>query len=213
MLLGAIISVFSFNGLFYLPNSLIITPILWFTIMTALVYLGYSMLTINYYAYGLSIARSYEKRTLLSAYREGLILAGILISSLLPQILQGYFSEVLSFRIYGIILVIIMILALVFFPFNSLNSNIRNEFSFSKLKLMLKNNSKIKMAFVILFLNTLPVAITSNLFLFFVQDILKSNVPGNFLAVYFLAASMSPLIWTPLVNTIGKKMPWLLVFL
>lgn len=77
----------SYAALFMpLPSN--ISPLLCFILATALLYIFYSTLIINYYAYGLPLANNDTTRTRLSAWREGFVLVGTLLASLTPAQLQ-----------------------------------------------------------------------------------------------------------------------------
>jgi Na+/melibiose symporter-like transporter len=56
------------------------------------------------------------------------------------------------------------------------------------------------------FLNALPVAMTSTLFLFFVEDRLRApGAAGGFLVLFFLAAGLSAPVWARLVRKFGAR--------
>ena len=59
----------------------------WLALCLAVVYLGFSAANIAYQAWGARIAGNAHERTVVSAAREGLGLAGVVLASLLPQLL------------------------------------------------------------------------------------------------------------------------------
>ena len=60
---------------------------LWFGVSLAVVYLGFSAANIAYQAWGACITSDAHQRTVVTASREGLGLAGVVLASLLPQAL------------------------------------------------------------------------------------------------------------------------------
>ena len=74
-------------ALFHPPAGGTALLTLWLAAFLALVYLGFSAANIAYQAWGARIAGNAHERTVVSAAREGLGLAGVVLASLLPQFL------------------------------------------------------------------------------------------------------------------------------
>ena len=84
MLCAAPILLASYILLFTPPDR---ANMLWLVGCLALVYLAFSALMINYYAMALDVARSYHDNTRAAMFREGAMLCGVLIASILPGVL------------------------------------------------------------------------------------------------------------------------------
>jgi glycoside/pentoside/hexuronide:cation symporter, GPH family len=192
-----------FNALFLPP---LFSPIIWFAIFTGLTYFSYSVLTINYYSAGLQQADEYAQRTTLSAYREGGVLIGTLLASLLPQLLQHFYPALQSFQIYGGVFSILLMIGIwALLPTLRVTRAVPLPAAPSFIH-SLKENVSISWLFGLFFCNALPTAITSTLFLFYVQDVLHAkDSAGYFLGVYFLAAVLSAPCWTWIAGRIGKR--------
>lgn len=207
MILGGAFLILGFNGLFWAPITFGQQGlILWFSIFTAFSYLGYSLLAINFYGAGLNIAQTYEGRTVLSSWREGLGLGGILLAAILPSFLELFVVKQTAFQIYGGILSASVVVALFIFPKlktieHKLKINIWSHF-----KNFLSQSQASWWLFFLFFINALPVGITSTLFLFYVDTVLNENsLAGSFLTIYFLAAALSTLFWNEGAKKWGKR--------
>ncbi len=199
---AAVACVISFNALFAAP---LFSPFLWFIVFTGLTYLSYSVLTINYYCVGLQQADDYHGRTAVSAWREGVALIGTLLAALLPQILQQNFPALQSFQIYGVVFSVLTVVGIIsLFPRVRPNP-LPPKASVSLLGLI-KSNTRLGWLLGLFFFNALPTAITSTLFLFYADDVLKAkDSAGYFLAVYFFAAVLSTPCWSWLSKQFGKR--------
>ena len=199
---SAIMCVISFNMLFLPP---MFAPLLWFIVFTALTYFSYSVLTINYYSAGLQQADSYDGRTTLSAWREGVALIGILLAAILPQALQAHVPALQSFQIYGAVFSVLMVLGIAtLLP--RITKTVPQSGSQESLWMVLKNNLNLRWLLALFFFNALPSAITSTLFLFYTDDVLQAkDNAGYFLAVYFFAAVLSTPFWSTIAKKFGKR--------
>jgi GPH family glycoside/pentoside/hexuronide:cation symporter len=207
MILGGTLLIFGFNGLFWAPSTFGQQGfIIWFSLFTAISYLGYSLLAINFYGAGLNIDQTYEGRTTLSSWREGLGLGGVLLAAILPSFLEFFFAKQTAFQIYGGVLSVWIILALVVFPKLKGISNPIPIDIWSHFKKFLSQRRSSWWLFLLFFVNALPVGITSTLFLFFVDSALSANsFAGAFLAIYFSAAGVSTLFWNGVSKKWGKR--------
>ena len=207
MILGGILLIIGFNGLFWAPSTFGQQGlIIWFSLFTAISYLGYSLLAINFYGAGLNVDQTYQGRTTLSSYREGLGLGGVLLAAILPSFLELFFGKQSAFQIYGCIFATWIILALFLFPKLKGISNPIPIDIWRHFKKFLSQRRSSWWLFLLFFINALPVGITSTLFLFFVGSVLTADsFAGAFLTTYFLAAAMSTFFWNAVSKKWGKR--------
>lgn len=207
MILGGILLILGFNGLFYAPSTFGQHElIIWFSLFTAISYLGYSLLAINFYGAGLNMDQTYQGRMALSSWREGLGLGGVLLAAILPSFLELFFAKQHAFQIYGSILAAWIILALLVFPKIEGISNPISLDIWRHFKKFLSQRRSSWWLFLLFFINALPVGVTSTLFLFFVDSVLTANsFAGAFLATYFLAAAWSTFFWNVVSKKCGKR--------
>ena len=179
-----------------------ISPLLWFAISLFLVFSGFSFAYIRSYAQGL-INLGAQQQILLARWREVGTTLGICVAAILPTLLllvspNGYSS-------FAIFFCIIALVALVHvwpqFPAANLADSSSNSFS-SLLKIV--KNFQIRNLLLLALVNSSPVALSSTLFLFFVES--RLNAPewaGMFLILFFLAAAIATPFWTKLADVHG----------
>ena len=207
MTLGGGLLILGFNGLFWPPNFFTReTTVVWFFCFTAISYVGYSILAINFYGVGLTLAGNYEQRTILSSWREGFGLLGILLAALLPSLLEIFYPKMMAFQIYAAIMAGTVVLGLFIFPRLKIEKSQKNSLSFRIFDFVSSSQNSVRWLFLLLFTNALPVGVTSTLFLFYTESVLKAqSQAGPFLITYFLAAAFSAVFWPVVSKKWGKR--------
>ncbi|MDV7144349.1 MFS transporter [Tropicimonas sp. TH_r6] len=169
-----------------------------------LLFSAYSLGMILLYGRSSTLAESAEPRALLtlSAWREAGMLAGVVLAAMAPALLAGQGGETGGYRAFGLLLggVACLVAALTLpmwrrpvWPGQGLTlDGLRQAGALRLLALAL--------------VNSLPVAITSTLFLFFVEDKLQlPGMAGPFLILFFLCAGLSVPGWARLSQRIGPR--------
>jgi GPH family glycoside/pentoside/hexuronide:cation symporter len=182
-----------------------------FILSLIIIYTSFSFLNVNYYALTSGFATSENQQSKISAFREGFILIGVLLASALPQPLINNYGMVQAFKIFTYVFIFFVVCALLFSikilkKLNAQNqistSNNLQEISFKSLF----SDSKINWCLAIFILNTLPVAITSNIFLYYTDYVLNAaSHSGYLLGLYFLVAVIFIPLWLKLSQKFGKK--------
>ncbi|WP_458790873.1 MFS transporter [Yoonia sp. MH D7] len=170
-----------------------------------LVFTAYSLGTILFYGQGAAVVgNSAESEHLrFAGRREAGALGGILVAAILPGLLGAYFGVLQGYAIFGLTLVIaslaVWLLSKPFWapvPIASLASQ--------SLRDLLQ--PKIIQLLLIGLLNALPVAVTSTLFLFFVEDRLHlPDLSGMFLLLFFVTAGISAPFWSKVSARFGAR--------
>lgn len=177
---------------------------LWLLAVLVLVFTAYSLATILFYGRGVEIAAEVGERAhyRLAGFRETGTLVGILLAVSLPQIastglgLDGYATLGLTLALLGVALIVA---GQSLWPPQSQ----RSQFAFSVATL---RDSGALPVLALALVNALPVAITSTLFLFFVEDKLAlAELAGPFLLLFFLCAGVSAPIWSRLAQRFGAR--------
>ncbi|MEI7669659.1 MAG: MFS transporter [Pseudomonadota bacterium] len=190
--------------LFSPPNFAYNSPLIWLGCCLLLVYISFSTLMINYYAIGIDISGGEQDNTKIATWREGFMLLGVLLASLLPPILMQQYDLKTYYQIFGIILAPLLIFSAFFtlVKYQPILSQEKTEISF----LRLLESKKIRYILLLAFFNAIPTAITSTLFMFFTSDVLKAPEQSGFmLSAYFLSAAISTPFWNYLSGIIGKR--------
>ena len=192
---------------------------LWLCACLAVVYLGFSAANIAYQAWGARIAHDAHQRTQVSASREGLGLVGVVLASLLPQVLvpatnPGVAPTVeaglplLSIWFLGI-LAVAAVVTLWLTPSGESPKNRSRSHSSAGLRATLAS-PRMRRLLLVFALNGIASSIPATLFLFFVADVLQAQAAsGRFLALYFVAAACALPLWVGASRRIGKRVAWL----
>ena len=179
-----------------------VSPSLWFSISLFLVFSGFSFAYIRSYAQGL-INLGAKDQIRLARWREVGTTLGICVAAILPTTLLLVSAD--GYPLFAIFFCLIAILALlhVWSQFPASNSLQDSHNSFSSLLSAIRN-LQIRNLLLLALVNSSPVALSSTLFLFFVES--RLNAPdwaGIFLILFFLAAALATPFWTKLADVHG----------
>ncbi len=169
-----------------------------------LLFSAYSLGTILLYGRSATLAARPDPHALmtLAAYREGGMLGGVVIAAIAPSLLFGMGASGQGYPAFGILLGAIAIIAAV------LTRPIwrRKPVIGEGLSLPGMARAGALRLLAIALVNSLPVAITSTLFLFFVED--RLDLPGKagpLLVLFFLSAGLSVPFWTRASHRLGPR--------
>jgi len=197
ILIAAPVLAAAFYLVFHPPQSLRSGgQALWLFLSLAAAYLGYSLATVAYQAWGAELAHSDAGRARVTGAREGAGLVGVLIGGGLPQV-AGY-----NATLAALLALLAIGLGLLAWraprPPRAGPLPAGNPFLAFVVPLATSNTRWLLGIFA---LNALAPSITATVFLFFVADRLglKELAPA-FLAAYFLAGAASMPLWTRLAR-------------
>ncbi|MEL7252868.1 MAG: MFS transporter [Pseudomonadota bacterium] len=172
-------------------------PLLWFAVMLTLVFSSFSYLTICFYAEGVSSAGRIEGQghIKLARWRETGALLGICAASVAPIAIGGYGGFAFAFALLTVV-------ALWAMRREWVGSDVQSSTGFAG---VLSDPVARRLLLVALF-NAAPVAVSSTLFLFFVES--KLDAPGwegPFLLLFFLSAALAAPFWSRLAEHVGER--------
>ena len=177
-----------------------ITPVLWFCLTLSAVFTGFSFLSIKFYAQGVSsFGESGQLR--LARWRETGSLLGICLAAMAPTFLLIFSDDV--FSLYAVLFSGLVFIAIVAMQrhWTTLSDSIAEQ----SLRFILSDRV-VRQMLVLAVLNTAPVAVSSMLFLFFVESrLLVPDMAGPLLILFFLAAAISAPVWTFLADRFGAR--------
>ncbi|MBY0406273.1 MAG: MFS transporter [Rickettsiales bacterium] len=177
----------------------------WLGGLLAVTYLSYSTLSINYYAFGLSLAENEAQTASVSAWREGVIALGVLVASALPVLLAESLGEQQVYRFFSYAVCALCAVSLVV-SLPSFESPFLAQPTLSSPFAALRQNPRLRWVYGLFFVNAIPPSVTATLFMFFVADVLHlPEQSGTFLGLYFLAAICSMPLWAFLSARAGKR--------
>lgn len=167
-----------------------------------ILFTAYSLASILFYAQGVAIAARSpaQDHYRLAGFREAGALAGIVVASAAPALLTAVFGDLQGYAVFGAILAISGVA--VWYCTGSLwAAEPVAQVRFSPADFLAAGGGRLLALGLV---NTLPVAITSSLFLFFVEDRLHLGAwSGAFLVLFFVSAGMSAPQWSKAAARFG----------
>lgn len=169
-----------------------------------LLFTAYSLGSILLYGRSATLAASPTPQALLTlaAWREGGTLGGVLMAAMAPALFVGLGAAAGGYPAFGLALGAVAIAtALLTLPIWRRPAVLGQAMSLRGL-----GQAGALRILMLAMVNSLPVAITSTLFLFFVEDRLGlTGMAGPLLALFFLSAGVSIPVWTRISQRIGPK--------
>jgi len=198
--LGAGVLALGMFGLFAVTPP--VAPLVWFALTLTLVFSGFSFLTITFYAQGVAKADRLpgQGHLRLARWRETGALLGVCVAAIAPvALMQATQSPFAGFALGFCIVAAAAVWAM------------RGEWMAApvaapeSLREVLGDTVARRLLMVAL-VNAAPVAVTSTLFLFFVESRLAApGMEGPLLLIFFLSAALAAPLWGRLAETRGAR--------
>lgn len=180
-----------------------VAPLAWFALSLALLFSGFSFLTITFYAQGVTKADGLGPKghLRLAGWRESGSLIGVSLAAVAPVALGLVLERPFAGFAAGFaVLALAAVLAM------------RDEWGGAAADLpdegwrAVLRDGPARRLLLIALLNAAPVAITSTLFLFFVESRLGApGAEGPLLLLFFLSAAASAPVWARLAQRFGPR--------
>ena len=182
----------------------------WLAAGLVVTYLGFSMASIAYQAWGAQLASDVDERTRVTAAREIFTLAGVVVAAAAPQALGGENAAGLArfSLLFAALLAACAALTLFAAPRPPHKAPARGGLADAVAGPLA--NPAFRRLLVVFVPSGIAAAIPSTLVLFFVADVLQAERwSGAFLVAYFLAGAAGMPLWVFLARRIGKRNAWL----
>ena len=179
-----------------------VAPLIWFALTLTLLFSSFSFLTISFYARGVqkSVSLGQNGHVRLAGWRETGALAGVCLASVLPVALTSVTSH--PFAAFAAIFAVAAFAGMMAMRQEWPPADAPSPSAFGPI---LKDQVTRRLLVVALF-NAMPVAVTSTLFIFFVEHRLQARGwEGPLLLAFFLAAALSAPLWTRAALAYGPK--------
>jgi GPH family glycoside/pentoside/hexuronide:cation symporter len=175
--------------LFAIPA--VTSPILWFSISLIILFSGFSFAYIRIYAFGVE-AFGMDGQIKIAKWREGGTLIGICLAAAAPSILSITGSN--GYKNFAFLFCALIIIA----TFLMTSDFSKTFFEVQKQTTSIfPKDVGLQRLLLFVFLNAMPVAVTSTLYLFYVDHVLGLEVMGGpLLILFFLSAAFSAPFWT-----------------
>ena len=183
-----------------------IAPVLWFALTLSGLFTSYSFLTICFYAEGVAKAATMGENghIRLAGWREAGSLVGVSLAAVAPVALLGFTSA--PFALFAALFVALAVLATLAMRHNWGKGVPLPPSNPIALFRPVLSDPLARRLLVIALLNASPVAVTSTLFLFFVESRLAApGLEGPLLLLFFLSAAASTPVWSRVAQRHGAK--------
>lgn len=177
-------------------------PLVWFGLMLTLVFSAYSFLTICFYAQGVAKADRLQAQghLRLARWRETGGLLGVCVASVAPVALGLFMGA--PFAGFAVGFAVLTVAAALAMRGEWLLVDVPQGTGFGT---VLRDPLARRLLFIAL-LNAAPVAVSSTLFLFYVESALgASGFEGPLLLLFFLSAAVAAPAWVALAEGYGTK--------
>lgn len=179
-------------------------------VWTLLAYIGWTLITIPYNAWGAELSRHYHERSRLAASREGFVILGTLGALALPLAFgvasdAGAALELIA-TFTWVCLPLSLLMTIVFVPEPATGSTSPPW----RDGLVLLARNKVFLRLITAYtLNAMANALPATLFLLYAREVLDAaNLTGVFLGVYFLAGVCGLPLWLAVAKRINKHRAW-----
>lgn len=173
-----------------------VAPLLWFALVLTVLFSAFSFLTIAFYAEGVGKARSLGPKghLRLAGWRETGALVGVSVAAVAPVVLGSFAAFAWIFA--GLALLAVLAMRRDWAGAAAVAPDLRG----------LLADPMVRRLLLLALVNAAPVAVTSTLFLFFVESRLQApGMEGPLLMLFFLSAAASAPGWSRLARGIGAK--------
>jgi len=197
---GLVVMALAMLGLYSVAPP--VHPLLWFGVMLTLVFSAFSFLTINFYAQGVSKADQLrgDGHLRLARWRETGALLGVSVAALSPELLRMVMEQPFAGFATGFALLALLALAAMRPEWNAVHTAPSQGFG-----VVLRDRLARRLLLLAL-VNAAPVAVSSTLFLFFVESRLQApGMEGPLLLLFFVSAALAAPVWGKLAELHGSK--------
>ena len=195
---SAVLMALSMLGLFAVTPP--ISPMWWFGLCITGLFSGFSMLTILFYAQGVVMGGT-GGQVRLAAWRESGALIGVCLAAVAPALLAGVVAAPFAAFAWGfaaVLFVAVVAMAPVWTAAAAPGEPV-------PLRAILADGPA-RGLLILALVNAMPLAVSSTLFLFFVESRLVSpGAEGPLLVLFFLAAALSSPLWARIARATGER--------
>lgn len=189
----------SMYGLFAVEPP--IGPVWWFALTITGLFTAFSFMSINFYAEGVTKAGRMENgHTQLAAWRETGALLGVCLAAVAPSVLTPLVDA--PFAIFAVSFCLFVLAALIWMTPEWTGGGALEPTPITTIL-----HDRIARRLLLLALvNATPVAVSSTLFLYFVESRLQApGWEGPLLVLFFFAAAAASPLWARLAGRVGAK--------
>lgn len=206
-----------FLGLFHAPGGDAVTLGVWLTACLVVIYLGFSMGSISYYAMGAEVSEDHHERTRVTATRGAVAMIGVLIAAAVPALLSARLGAQQGLAWFSVAFVPVLLIAAGVTVCCAPPARAAAEqpaavpCSLRRALAATLQDRAYRWLIAVSILSGIAAAIPGTLILFYVQDVLqRPDLSALFLALYFLSGAAGMPAWIAASRRAGKKRAWLM---
>jgi Na+/melibiose symporter-like transporter len=180
----------------------------WLVATLVITFLGYSLATINYHAWGAEIGATPHQRVRVTAAREMFALAGVVVAAALPALLADDVAS--AMRLTGWVFVPLLAVAALATLGGApvAPASLPAPGAPQKLTAVFRD-PPFRRLLLVLAIGGIAAAIPATLVLFFIADVLRlAEWQGLFLVIYFVCGAAALPGWVALARRHGKARAW-----
>jgi Na+/melibiose symporter-like transporter len=189
---------------------------LWLSASLLICFIGYSIATINYHAWGAELAGTSApdgQAVRITSVREGLALCGVIVAAVLPGLFSS--GEESGFRslawVFPPLLGLAALALLRGVPLAETRVDLQAKVAALTVRELLRADPVFVRLLTVLATGGVAAAIPATLVLFYIADVLQlAQWQGPFLALYFVAGASAMPLWVRLADGCGKVTAWAL---
>jgi Na+/melibiose symporter-like transporter len=180
-----------------------------FLLWLAVMYVGFTMTRLPYFAWGGELSNEYHQRTRIAATRQTFSIAGLVVSTLVPAVILSRpgatGGDVLTALSWTLLLLLPLAAALLFFlvPEPAPLSDERRIPLRAGVKAMWRNGP-FKRILAILLLGYIAETFRQTITVFFARDVIGVPNIGSVYVIYFLAGLLAVPFWRWFGRRVGK---------
>jgi GPH family glycoside/pentoside/hexuronide:cation symporter len=200
VVIGCAVMAVSMYGLFAVPPP--VAPLIWFALTLTGVFSAFSFLTINFYAQGVVKAARLpgQGHLMLARWRETGALLGVCVAAIAPVVLGGVMGA--PFTGFAVGFCVLALVAVAMMRGEWVSAGLPPSVGFRAVL----GDALARRLLLIALVNAAPVAVSSTLFLFFVESRLQApGAEGPLLLLFFLSAAAAAPVWGKLAERFGVK--------
>ena len=178
----------------------------------AFAYLGWTMVTLPYTAWGAELSADYHERTRITTVREAFVILGVALAASLPALLGGEveLGRILGWMAVAVVVILPVCVTVVLRSIPERPAPVGVPPAFRRELRHLWANRPFRTLVLAFLLNSMANGLPATLFLLFATLRLEAgDATGWLLLVYFIAGVAAAPLWLMLSYRIGKHRAWI----
>ncbi|MBK8119962.1 MAG: MFS transporter, partial [Sulfuritalea sp.] len=180
----------------------------WLVLTLAVTFLGFSLATINYHAWGAELGATPQERVRVTAAREMFALGGVVVAAALPSVLADDVPTAMQ-HLGWVFVPLLAIAALAALAGTPATPDPTLAAGRPGLLTAVFADRRFRRLLIVLAVGGIASAIPATLVLFFIADVLRlAEWQGLFLVIYFVCGGIALPGWVALARRHGKILAW-----